>query len=186
MAATASTIVTISSIINKTAGKDILTALSRTGLFRGLPFRLNDGDILAFPSQDKAKIKVSPTKGEGLLVTVFVTLTRGGKTTPDFECPIWALRKVCHNPADPDSYNTFRAKYPVYEELTQSGQSDIDAILPLLGKTFSVKEGAFQERRTRNGVEREFQHLCWALDPVREALSEAAPAEAPATEAAAE
>lgn len=168
MAATSSSIVTLSSILNKTADKAVIERISRTGLFRGLPFRLYDGDVLDFPSEKEAKIKVSPTKGDGALIPIFVTLTRGGKKTQEFECPIWALRKVCHNPSDPDGFTSFRRNHPVYEGMTESGISDVDSVLPLLGGSFRVEEGEFEETRTRKGESRVFKQKCWALVPVEE------------------
>ena len=179
MAATSSSIVSLGAILNKTADEAILERVSMAGLFRGLPFRLYDEDILDFPSEKEAKIKVSPTKGGGALVSVFVTLTRGDKVTKDFECPIWALRKVCHTPSDPDGYTTFRRNHPIYERITESGLSDLDSILPLLGGTFLIEEGEFEETRTRKGESRVFQQKCWALVPVGEGEKEETPSEKP-------
>ena len=178
MAATSSSIVSLGSILNKTADKAILERVSMAGLFRGLPFRLYGGDILDFPSEKEAKIKVSPTKGGGALVSVFVTLTRGNKVTKDFECPIWALRKVCHTPSDPDGYTAFRRNHPIYERITESGLSDLDSILPLLGGTFLIEEGEFEETRTRKGESRVFQQKCWAL-MAQEDKKEETPSENP-------
>ena len=179
MAATSSSIVNLSAILNKTADKAVIEKIARTGLFRGLPFRLYDGDMLDFPSEKEAKIKVSPTKGDGALVSIFVTLTRGGKVTSDFECPIWALRKVCHTPSDPDGYNSFRRNHTIYERMTESGVSDVDSVLPLLGGSFRVEEGEFEETRTRNGESRVFQQKCWALVPIGEGEKEETLSEKP-------
>lgn len=178
MAATSSSIVNLSAILNKTADKAVIGRIQMTGLFRGLPFRLYDGDVLDFPSEKEAKIKVSPTKGDGALISVFVTLTRGGKVTENFECPIWALRKVCHNPSDPDGYTSFRRSHPVYEGMTESGISDVDSVLPLLGGSFRIEEGEFEETRTRKGELKVFKQKCWALVPAgEEASTEASPAQ---------
>ena len=179
MAATTSTIVNLSSIITRTADKAVLERIQMAGLFRGLPFRLYAGDRFDFPQEKEARIKVSPTKGGGVIISVFVTLTRGGKTTPDFECPIWALRKVCHTPSDQDGYDTFRRNHSIYERMTESGLSDLDSILPLLGGSFLIEEGEFEETRTRNGESRVFQQKCWALVPIEKDKKEETPSEKP-------
>ena len=179
MAATTSTIVNLSAIINKTADKDVMKRVSRAGLFRGLPFRLYDGDIIKFPSLEMAKIEVTPTRGDGDLVKALVTFTRGDKVTEDFELPIWALRKVCYNPSDPDGYNSFRRSHTIYEGMTESGIGDTDSILPLLGGTFKVEEGEFEETRTRKGESRVFKQKCWALVPVDEDKKEETSSEKP-------
>lgn len=179
MAATSSSIVNLSAILNRTADKAVIEKVSRTGLFRGLPFRLYDGDVLCFPSEKEAKLKVSPTKGDGALISIFVTLTRGDKKTQEFECPIWALRKVCHNPSDPDGFTSFRRNHPVYEGMTESGISDVDSVLPLLEGSFRVEEGEFEETRTRKGESRVFKQKCWALVPVEEDKKEETPSENP-------
>jgi len=144
-----------------------LKALRASGSKRGVPFHLHEGDSLVFPPAGNDLYGVKPSD-DGKTGTWFIQATLNDTKT---YVPIYCLRRVIHqrqafSPEENKSrlgrYAQIRADHKLYSEMTVFGLSDLDAVLPLLGNSYSVKEYPFTD--WRKGDAASFDYPIWVLE----------------------